>query len=131
MNFKVKEINVDTGKHTIILNEKDAKEIGVRSLDRVKMITPGITITAVVETTTTVVKEGEVRLSLGGDDAAANAREVKSGELLDGAAIARSDPHAVTATATALNTRLLAIPVDAVRALIASEPDVGDRLTTS
>jgi hypothetical protein len=78
-----------------------------------------------------VVKEGEVRLSLGGDDAAANAREVKPGELLDGAAIARGDLHAVTATATALNTRLLAIPVDAVRALIAKEPDVGDKLTTS
>jgi hypothetical protein len=78
-----------------------------------------------------VVKEGGVRLSLGGDDAAANAREVKPGGLLDGAAIARGDPHAVTATATALNTRLLAIPVDAVRALIAREPDVGDKLTTS
>jgi len=78
-----------------------------------------------------VVREGEVRLTLGGDDAAANVREVKSGELLDGAAILRGDPHAVTATATALNTRLLAIPVDAVRALIAVEPDVGEKLTTS
>ncbi len=60
MKFKVKEINVDTGKFTVILNEKDAKDMGVRSLDRVKLITPGSTITAVVETTTSMVDEGEV-----------------------------------------------------------------------
>ena len=71
-----------------------------------------------------------MRLSLGADAGPARVREVKSGELLDGATILRGDPHAVTATATALNTRLLAIPVDVFRALIAKEPAVGERLTS-
>lgn len=60
MNYKIKEINIDAGELTVILNVKDAKEMGVRSLERVKLITPKKTITAVVETTSTFVKEGEV-----------------------------------------------------------------------
>jgi AMP phosphorylase len=60
MKYKIKEINIDAGEFTVILNVKDAKEMGVRSLERVKLITPQKTITAVVETSTTVVEEGEV-----------------------------------------------------------------------
>lgn len=60
MKYKIKEINIDAGEFTVILNVKDAKEMGVRSLDRVKLITPKKTITAVVETSTSVVEEGEV-----------------------------------------------------------------------
>ena len=62
MKYKIKEINVDAGEFTVILNTKDAKEMGVRSLDRVKVIAPKKTITAVVELSTSVVKEGEVGL---------------------------------------------------------------------
>ncbi len=62
MKYKIKEINVDAGELTVILNTKDAKEMGVRSLDRVKLIAPKKTLTAVVEISTSVVKEGEVGL---------------------------------------------------------------------
>lgn len=60
MEYKIKEINIDAGEYTVILNTKDAKEMGVRSLERVKIISPKKTVTAVVETTSTVVNEGEV-----------------------------------------------------------------------
>lgn len=60
MKYKIKEINVDAGEFTVILNEKDAKDMGVRGLDRVKLISPEKTVTAIVETTSSVVEEGEV-----------------------------------------------------------------------
>ena len=60
MKYKIKEINVDAGEFTVILNRNDAKELGVRSLDRVKVIAQDHTITAIVETSETVVSEGEI-----------------------------------------------------------------------
>jgi AMP phosphorylase len=62
MKYKIKEINVDTGEFTVILNMKDANDLGVRSTDRVKVISPQKTITAIVELTTSVVEQGEVGL---------------------------------------------------------------------
>ncbi|MBA3045929.1 MAG: AMP phosphorylase [Candidatus Thermoplasmatota archaeon] len=64
MKYKIKEINVDAGEFTVILNAKDAKEMGVRSLERVKLIAPKKTITAIVEISTSLVKEGEVGMLL-------------------------------------------------------------------
>jgi uncharacterized 2Fe-2S/4Fe-4S cluster protein (DUF4445 family) len=75
-----------------------------------------------------VVKEGEVRVSAGGDGEGGSTREAKPGELLNGAAVLEDRPHGATATAAALNTRLLAIPAAEVRALLAGVPDVGARL---
>ena len=60
MKYKIKEINVDAGEFTVILNTADAKDMGVRSLDRVKVIALEKTITAIVETTNSVVSEGEI-----------------------------------------------------------------------
>jgi len=60
MKYKIKEINVDAGEFTVILNSNDAKELGVRSLDRVKVIAQNDTITAIVETSDSVVAEGEI-----------------------------------------------------------------------
>lgn len=60
MKYKIKEINVDAGEYTVILNEADAKEMGIRSMDRVKIITPDKTITAIVATSDSVVLQGEV-----------------------------------------------------------------------
>ncbi|MDO9537980.1 MAG: AMP phosphorylase [Thermoplasmata archaeon] len=64
MKFKIKEIKIDAGELTVILNNKDAKDMGVRSLDRVKLITAKKTITAVVELSSSVVKEGHVGVLL-------------------------------------------------------------------
>jgi uncharacterized 2Fe-2S/4Fe-4S cluster protein (DUF4445 family) len=75
-----------------------------------------------------VVKEGEVRVSSAGDGEGGSTREARPGDLLNGDAVLEDRPHGATATAAALNTRLLAIPAAEVRALLAGVPDVGARL---
>ncbi|MFH0816532.1 MAG: AMP phosphorylase [Methanobacteriota archaeon] len=60
--YKVKEINIDAGEHTVILNERDAKDLGVRSLDRVRVFTKERTVTAIVETSKEMIAEGEAGL---------------------------------------------------------------------
>ncbi len=60
--YKVKLIDICAGEFTVILNEQDAIELGVRSLDRVKVSGPKKTIAAIVETSDTVVERGEVGL---------------------------------------------------------------------
>jgi AMP phosphorylase len=60
--FKVKEIGIDAGEHTVILSEKDAKELGVRSLDRVKVFTKECSVTAIVEISREMISEGEAGL---------------------------------------------------------------------
>lgn len=60
MKYQIKEINVDSGDYRVVLNGKDARELGIRSLDRVKLVTPKKTITAVAEISESMVREGEV-----------------------------------------------------------------------
>ena len=60
--YKVRQINIDAGEHTVIMNEKDAKELGVRSLERVKVFTKEHTLTAIVETSREMIAEGEIGL---------------------------------------------------------------------
>jgi AMP phosphorylase len=60
--YKVKEISIDAGEHTVILSEKDAKDLGVRSLDRVRVFTKERTVTAIVETSKEMIAEGEAGL---------------------------------------------------------------------
>jgi AMP phosphorylase len=60
--FKVKRIALCAGEFTVILNDKDAKELGVRNLDRVRVVSPKNSITALVETTDSIVNEKEVGL---------------------------------------------------------------------
>jgi len=62
MILKPSMINVDVGENRAILNEKDARDLGVRSLDRVKLIAPELSVTAIVGTSATMVKEGSVGL---------------------------------------------------------------------
>ena len=57
--YKVKEIHIDAGEHTVILSEKDAKNLGVRSLDRVRVFTKECTVTAIVEISKEMIAEGE------------------------------------------------------------------------
>lgn len=60
--FKVKKIDLCAGEYTVILHERDAKELGVRNLDRVKVVGKKTSITAIVETTDAIVEEKEVGL---------------------------------------------------------------------
>jgi AMP phosphorylase len=60
--YKVKEISIDAGEHTVILSEKDAKDLGVRSLDRVRVFTKERTVAAIVEISKEMIAEGEAGL---------------------------------------------------------------------
>lgn len=62
-DFKVKIVDLDTGEHTVILNEKDTAILGLRSLDRVKVVAKEASITALVETTKSLVGQGFAGLS--------------------------------------------------------------------
>ena len=62
--MRVKRLSIETGKLIAILNEIDAKELGVFPLDRVKITNPllGKSIHCVVDVTNTFVKEDEIGL---------------------------------------------------------------------
>lgn len=77
--YKVKKIDLCAGEFTVILHENDANELGVRNLDRVRVVGPKKSITAIVETTDSIVKEDEVGLLEKG----AITLEINDGEDVD------------------------------------------------
>jgi AMP phosphorylase len=58
--FKIKKLDMDAGKYTIVLNEKDAAKLGIRELDRVRFGFDKEYVVAVVNTTNSIVKPGIV-----------------------------------------------------------------------
>jgi AMP phosphorylase len=60
--FKIRRIDVDAGEYTVILNAADAYEMGIRSLDRVKVSSKKHSITAIVEISESLLKSGEIGL---------------------------------------------------------------------
>ncbi len=60
--FTIKRIDVDAGEYTVILNSADAYEMGIRSLDRVKISSKKRSITAIVEISETMLSSGEIGL---------------------------------------------------------------------
>ncbi len=61
MRLKAKYIDMDTGELTALLHEEDCMELGVREQDRVKLKHERKdTITAIVQTTDSVVNPGEI-----------------------------------------------------------------------
>ncbi|MBC7108567.1 MAG: AMP phosphorylase [Methanomassiliicoccales archaeon] len=60
MKLKVKYIDMDTGEYTAVLHDEDCMELGVREQDRVKITHERTTITAIVQTTDSVVNPGEI-----------------------------------------------------------------------
>lgn len=77
--YKVKRIDLCAGEFTVILHENDAMELGVRNLDRVRVIGPKSSITAIVETTDSIVNGDEVGLLEKGF----NTLEIKDGGEVD------------------------------------------------
>jgi AMP phosphorylase len=59
-SFHIKLIDLYSGEYTVILNPVDAQEIGVRSLDRVRVMTDKGAVTALVETSETIVADDQV-----------------------------------------------------------------------
>jgi AMP phosphorylase len=62
MKLKAKYIDMDTGEITTLLRTEDCMEIGVHEGDRVKVKHEGSTVTAIVQTTESVLQEGEIGL---------------------------------------------------------------------
>ena len=60
--FKIKRFDIDAGEYTVILNATDAYEMGIRSLDRIKVSSKKHSITAIVETSETFLQPNEVGL---------------------------------------------------------------------
>jgi AMP phosphorylase len=60
MQLKAKYIDMESAEYTAVLNREDALEIGVREQDRVRVKHERSSIVAVVQTTVTVVRKGEV-----------------------------------------------------------------------
>ncbi|MFH0848508.1 MAG: AMP phosphorylase [archaeon] len=52
------------GKRIVILNESDAKELGIRSSDRVRVLADGHELGAIVNTTSRLIREGELGVFL-------------------------------------------------------------------
>jgi uncharacterized 2Fe-2S/4Fe-4S cluster protein (DUF4445 family) len=73
-----------------------------------------------------LIKEGSVTLTYTANGAAQTA-EIKDGAALNGEAVVFARPHLVAAKAAALNTKLLAIPADEIRKLIADTPELRSR----
>ncbi len=60
MELKVKRIDVEVGGPEIILNEEDAKELGLHPQDRVKVTRRGTVTTAIVNLSESMIKRGEI-----------------------------------------------------------------------
>lgn len=58
--LKVRIFEVDFGKEEVVLNLKDAKDLGLRAQDRVKIIGKKSTTVALINITNSFVKEGQI-----------------------------------------------------------------------
>ncbi|MEM4476499.1 MAG: AMP phosphorylase, partial [Desulfurococcaceae archaeon] len=62
-HFEVELLEVDFGSHIVILNEHDARELGLSSCSRVKLIKADRSIGASIATTKTMVNPGKVLIN--------------------------------------------------------------------
>ena len=60
MKFKVRLYSIETGKPIVVLNDDDVKDMGIHVSDRIKLQKEGNTVTAIVDTTTSFVNQGEI-----------------------------------------------------------------------
>lgn len=58
--FKAKLIDIEAGEPTVIMNEKDTAELGIREMDRVHVEIRGRGVVAIVQESKTMVAPGEV-----------------------------------------------------------------------
>jgi len=62
MKLKAKYVDVDTGEVSVLMHDFDCAELGLRERDRVRMCFEGKTVVAIVTTSDTVIKKGEIGL---------------------------------------------------------------------
>ncbi len=76
--LKVKVIDINIGKCVVTLNEEDAKDLGIHSKDRIKLFIDDKTAVAVLNTTKTVIDEGEMGICAD----LVEAHKVKRGDMV-------------------------------------------------
>ncbi len=62
MKLDVRVYHIETGKPVVVLNDEDAKDLGVYVTGRVRISHEGKSITTIADTTSTFVKEGEIAI---------------------------------------------------------------------
>lgn len=62
MKLKARYVDVDTGEVTALLHDDDCSELGIRERERVKLSLNGKVTVAIVYTSDTVIKRGEIGL---------------------------------------------------------------------
>ncbi len=62
MELKVKRIDIEVGGYEVIVNEEDAKELGLHPQDRAKITRKGHITTAIVNISQSMIKRGEIGL---------------------------------------------------------------------
>ena len=77
--LEVHPFDIDIGQHKVMLNLADARERGLNAGDRVRVRTKGAAITALLDTTTQMVKPGEIGIFT---EALKELRNSKSVEVL-------------------------------------------------
>ncbi len=63
LRLRTKVLDLTTKQPLVVLNERDARELGVHPGDRVSLRKASIELKGVVETTSTLVKEGEIGIN--------------------------------------------------------------------
>jgi len=60
LTLKAKPLDMETGRHIVVLHEEDAEELGHFPGDRVKLTTQNGTVVAIANTTRRMVRRGEI-----------------------------------------------------------------------
>ncbi|MEM2088987.1 MAG: AMP phosphorylase [Thermoproteota archaeon] len=77
--FKVRLIDIKQGAYEVLLNIDDAEELGVHPLDRVRISFENISLTSVVNTTDTLIGQGEIGIF----SEVADALRLKEGDIVN------------------------------------------------
>lgn len=79
MKSKVRIYEIETGKPIVVLNEEDIADMGIHISDRVKLVKGTKRVTAIVDTTTSFVKTGEIGIF----EEVKESLNVKEGDIID------------------------------------------------
>ena len=63
MKLKIRKIHLETGKPIAVLNKSDAEALGIRPLERIRIVAKRGEIVAIIDVTEKFAKEGEILLS--------------------------------------------------------------------
>ncbi|MFH1836231.1 MAG: AMP phosphorylase [Methanobacteriota archaeon] len=79
MKSKVRLYEIETGKPIVVLNDEDVEDMGIHVSDRIKIKKGANTVTAIVDTTTSFVKRGEIGIF----EEVKELLDVKDGDVVD------------------------------------------------